>query len=228
MYGGIRMIKTTIVGYGESYLKATETYIYRLDHYLSLYYPTISWKIHQESTKFMTTRCMLQAVKEKVLVHNPNIVFIELSSNDICNQTDTFISLEEYEINLTEIITTIKSYPNRTGLNGCIPIPILITPPPVNESLTGKVRTNNRLAQYAYVAKTVATSMHCPSIDLFHMVLDKADYETVYLKEDGIHLSQKGQDLLYDLVFLELTKLINYQGVLKDRDVTQDTHCNTK
>ncbi|MEG0152546.1 MAG: hypothetical protein RR324_01615 [Cellulosilyticaceae bacterium] len=46
-------------------------------------------------------------------------------------------------------------------------------------------------------------------------------YETL-IAEDGLHLNQQGQDALYDMTFIELTKLINYKGVLKDRDVISE------
>ena len=48
------------------------------------------------------------------------------------------------------------------------------------------------------------------------MMMQENYYEL--LADDGLHLSEKGYDLLYDLVFSEITKLINYQGVLKDWD----------
>ncbi|MDF2612921.1 MAG: hypothetical protein K0S71_707 [Clostridia bacterium] len=215
------MIRTTIVGYGESNLKLTETYIYRLDNYLSSYYPSISWNIHNAALRGATTREMLRSLKDKVLAYNPNLVFINLSSNDSCSTSNNLIGLKEFEENLSEIAKQIKLHNNRTGLNGCIPIPLLITPPPINELITGVMRTNNRLKQYVYIIKKIASEQKLPIIDLFDIISAKEDYME-YVAADGFSLSQKGQDLLYDLVFIELTKLINYQGVLKDRDVTRD------
>ena len=215
------MIRTTIVGYGEMYPRLTETYINRLDNHLSTYYPAISWKIYNAALKGATTKEMLKKLTEKVLIHNPNIVFISLSSHDTCSHSNSLTSLEAFERNLQDIIMLIKNHNNRTGLNGCIPIPLLITPTPVNEVLTGTSRTNNRLKQYVYIMKEVAKDQKCPLIDLFHTIIQKEN-DTVYIGEDGFTLSQKGHDLLYDLVFIELTKLINYQGVLKDRDIVRE------
>ncbi|WP_069997309.1 SGNH/GDSL hydrolase family protein [Cellulosilyticum sp. I15G10I2] len=215
------MIRTTIVGYGEISVKLIETYIYRLDNHLSTYYPAISWNIHNAVLKGTTTKEMLRYLTDKVLVYNPNIVFINLSSNDSCSISNNLISLTQFEENLQEIITSIRAHNNRTGLNGCIPIPLLITPAPVNEALTGTSRTNNRLKQYVYVIKEIARNYNCPLIDLFHIMSTKGDYME-YIGDDGYSISQKGHDLLYDLVFIELTKLINYQGVLKDRDIVRE------
>ena len=46
--------------------------------------------------------------------------------------------------------------------------------------------------------------------------MNYGDYSEL-LSDDGLHLSEK-DTILYDLTFLELTKLINYEGVLKDWD----------
>jgi len=215
------MIRTTIVGYGELNLKLTQTYIYRLDNYLSSYYPGISWNIYNETLRGATTREMLKNLKDRVLDYNPNIVFINISSNDSCSTSNNLICLKEFEENLIEMVKEIKVHNNRTGLNGCIPIPLFISPAPINEMITGVLRTNNRLKQYVYVIKKIASEQKIPIIDLFDVLLAKEDY-TQYIGEDGFSLSQKGHDLLYDLVFMELTKIINYQGVLKDRDVIRD------
>lgn len=215
------MIRTTIVGYGDSNIKSIETYIYRLDNYLSSYYPGISWNIYNATLRGATTREMLRNLNDKVLAHNPSIVFLNLSSNDSCSACNSLIGLKEFEENLAEITHQIKVHNNRTGLNGCIPIPLFITPPPINEMIIGGLRTNNRLKQYVYIIKKIAGEQKLPIIDLFDILLTKEDY-IQYLGDDGFSLNQKGHDLLYDLVFIELTKLINYQGVLKDRDIIRD------
>jgi lysophospholipase L1-like esterase len=164
---------------------------------------------------------MLRNLKDKVLIHNPNVVFINISSNDSCNASNKLIGLKEFEENLTEILRLVRTHNNRTGLNGCMPIPVLITPSAVNEAVTGVSRTNNRLKQYIYIVKELAKNQKCPIVDLFGMMQNKENYLD-YIGEDGYTINQKGHDLLYDLVFLELIKLINYQGVLKDRDIVAD------
>ncbi|PHV71593.1 hypothetical protein CS063_03245 [Sporanaerobium hydrogeniformans] len=210
------MIKTTIIGYGEPHIKLLETYSYRLDQYLPAYYPKISWHVHKAPLKEPTTRELLRWLEEKVLCHHPNVVFVHISSKDSYNLGCQLISLNEFENNLQELVKRIKVHNNRTGLNGCKAIPILITPPPIRESISNRGRTNNRLKQYVYVIKQVAKAYDVPFIDLFNLLVEKEEREG-YLLEDGLNLNQKGQDFLYDLVFIELTKLINYQGVLKDR-----------
>lgn len=214
------MIKTVILSYGDTHLKLVENYIDKLDKYLSLYYPAISWTISNQTIKNGTSREMLAYASKKVLSYNPNIVYLNISSNDIVHTDEKIITLAEFENNIRRLVEAIRSHNNRTGLNGCIPIPIIITPPPVNEAITGKTRTNNRLRQYVYILKTISQDINIPCINLFDVLYEKEDHLD-YMAEDGINLNQKGQELLYDMAFIELTKLINYQGVIKDRDTIQ-------
>ncbi|WP_058486237.1 SGNH/GDSL hydrolase family protein [Defluviitalea phaphyphila] len=216
------MIKTTIVALGDSLtyghgVPKNVNYVERLEKFMPQYFPNISWHIYNSGVSGDTTREALKRLEKDVLNYHPNIVFILFGSNDSAMNDKQFRSLEEYENNLREIITKIKKHNNRTGLNKCIPIPILITPPPVIEEIRSPIRTNNRLKQYGYIVKTLAKEYHCPLIDFFSHVIENENYKEL-ISEDGLHLSKKGYDLLYDLIFSELTKLINYEGVLKDWD----------
>ncbi|MEG0388995.1 MAG: hypothetical protein RR582_11755 [Niameybacter sp.] len=211
------MIKTAIVGYGKNPSKMIESYMDRLEHYLPVYYPNISWQFYEAKFKEATTIRCKHELKEKVLVYHPNIVFIELNSEEMDSDHPGFVSLAEYENQLEDILKEIKQFNNRTGLNKSMPIPIIITPVPINEEKVKTNRTNNRIKQYTYVAKTISAKYQCPIIDLFNALSRVEAYETFYLEENGLRLNQKGEDLLYDMLFIELTRLINYQGVLKDR-----------
>lgn len=213
------MIKTTIVGYGKVNAKMFENYIDKLEHYLPLYYPNISWQFMHVRMKEGTIKKYSEVLKEKVLVHHPNIVFIELSIDEMYTNTSTFVSLDTYEQEIEDLINEIKSYSNHTGLNGCMPIPILITPLPLRKCDKKEVCSNSRINQYLYRAKMVARKTNCPVVDLFGTMRKLVDYEENYLCKEENSLNEKGLDLFYDMVFIELTRLINYQGVLKNRFV---------
>ena len=115
------------------------------------------------------------------------------------------------------MVERIQNHNNRTGLNHCHPIPVLITPPPVLESEALPFYSNDRILQYGQVVKDVAKTFHCPVIDFYEYLLTESEGELAScLQEDGVHLSLKGYDHLYDCVFSELTKLIDYEGILKD------------
>lgn len=216
MAGGRIMIKTTIVGCREGIKSPIKTYMDRLDNHLESYYPSISWNLFDSQTKGLGLQGLAQDLQTKVLDYHPNIVFLYLSSKNMMVGEKDFMEMTAYEEALLAIVKKIKSNHNRTGLNGCIPIPVLITPPPVNEALVKEV-SNSRLKQYCYIIKKAAEAVNGVFLDLY-TTLDRKLNQTSYLDETGLYLNQKGEDLLYDLVFIELTKLIDYQGVIKERD----------
>lgn len=211
------MIKTTILGYGKVNAKMVENYMDRLENYLPLYYPNISWQFIDVRIKEGTIKKYNKVLKEKVLIHHPNIVFIELCIDEMCMNTSTFVSLDTYEKEIEALIHQIKGFNNRTGLNGCIPIPILVTPVPLSEGHEKDGCTNSRISQYLYRAKMVGTKEGCPIVDLFSALRKLPNSYQNYLNEEDNTLNGKGSDLLYDMIFIELTRLINYQGVLKNR-----------
>lgn len=213
--GGSHMIKTTLVGYGELHSKNLMTYIERLDSHLDGYYPGIFWNVVHENIKGATIKLLLEHVEERVLVHHPNIVFINLSSNDM--KLEGIQAITKYKDALNDLLEKICHHNNRTGLNGCKPIPIVITPPPMREEMESEVFNNKVLLTYRDAICDVVLDWNGVFVDLFTHLNKKADYKE-YINEKGLGLNQNGQDLLYDLVFVEMTKLINYQGVLKDRE----------
>ena len=210
------MINTTIVGYGEVTSPNIKTYIDRLEQYLGTYYPAISWRIYDIRLKKCTLGDLKQHLKAKVLCYHPNIIFIRLSSQDIDIERADFVGKECLEIYLNDLLEEIIVHNNRTGLNNCVPIPIIITPPLIHEKVGKKGRTNNRLKQYIYALKSVALAKGGIVIDLCEEISKKVNKEK-YILEEGYGLTQEGENLLYDLIFVELTKLIDYQGVLKTR-----------
>ncbi|MFP4697698.1 MAG: SGNH/GDSL hydrolase family protein [Eubacteriales bacterium] len=217
------MIKTTIVGFGDSLTSGYgvltgDNYLDRLEQYLPKYYPSIYWKIHNISKSSITTREGLELLSDKVLPLKPNIVLILLGTNDSALNPELNRALDEFEDNFKEMICLLLDTSNNTGLNYCIPIPVLITPPCVIEHITSPIRTNNRIHQYSHIIKKISKQYNCPLIDFFSITNDFIDKEKLFLK-DGIHLSKKGYDLLYDSIFGEFTKLINYEGLLRDREM---------
>ena len=210
------MINTTIVGYGEMPSSSMKTYVDRLEQYLSAYYPAISWRIYDVKLKKATMSELRQHLKDKVLSYHPNIIFIRLSSQDIDIERTDFVGKDCLEEYLSDLLEEVISHHNRTGLNNCMPIPIVIMPPPVHEGTVRKGRTNNRLQQYIYALKQVTLAKGGIVINLYDEINKKANREK-YILEEGYGLTQEGENLLYDLSFIELTRLIDYQGVLRDR-----------
>ena len=211
------MINTTIVGYGEMIPSSMKTYIERLEQHLSSYYPAISWRIYDVKMKKGAMSELMQHLEKKVLNYHPNIIFIRLSSQDIDIERGDFVGKACLENYLSELLEEMIGHNNRTGLNNCIPIPIVITPPPIHEKMERIGRTNNRLQQYIYALKQVALAKKSIVIDLYGEINKKLNKEK-YILEEGYGLTQEGENLLYDLSFIELTRLIDYQGVIKNRE----------
>ncbi len=219
------MIKTTIVGFGDSLtygygVKSSICFINRLDKYMPEYFPFISWNIINSGINGDTTKSALKRVEKDVLRHNPNIVLILFGTNDSSNYNGQKITPNMYKDNLSEIIKKIKSHNNRTGLNFCIPIPIIITPPPVYDKIASDFTTNEKIIKYKDAAKETAKKYNCPIVDFYDYLIEESNGIYIdYLQQDGIHLSEKGYDCLYDCIFSGISRLIDYEGILKDYDI---------
>lgn len=219
------MIKTTIVGFGDSLTRGygvnpSVCHVERLSKYMPHYYPSILWNIVNSGVDGDTTREALKRIQYDVLDYNPNLVFILFGSNDSAMIDNQFCTQYEFENNLTEIVNKIRNHNNRTGLNNCVPIPILISPPPINDEEAMPFNSDNRIKQYGQTVKKVAQKLCCPFIDFYTYLMEETnDNFNEALQNDGIHLSEKGYDLLYDCIFSEITRLVNYDGILKDYEI---------
>eukprot|EP00985_Skeletonema_marinoi_P016755 scaffold9046_cov123-Skeletonema_marinoi.AAC.2 len=106
------------------------------------------------------------------------------------------VPIEEYEQNLRTIVTDIGHKLKETPI-------ILITPPPLDEHAWHKYcraefddlspRSNEQSKLYGERVKLVAKEMGCSIVDSFSLL---GAYEKSL--EDGLHLSAKGNQLLYD------------------------------
>ena len=112
------------------------------------------------------------------------------------------VPIEEYEQNLRTIVTDIGHKLKETPI-------ILITPPPLDEHAWDKYcreefddlspRSNEQSKLYGERVKLVAKEMGCSLVDSFSLLGGNGDV-SAYEKslEDGLHLSAKGNQLLYD------------------------------
>lgn len=221
------MIKTTIVCFGDSLtygcgVASNINYADRLERFLPQYYPAIAWQVINSGVNGDTTREARARLQKDVLRYNPNIVFILFGSNDSSLIDAQFRSPDEFSQNITFIIEKIKAHNNRTGLNFCIPIPVFITIPPVVEDLTAPFHTNARIHIYNEEIQRLAKVHHCPVIDFNRHIWEESQGVLAPLfQSDGLHLSRFGYNALYDAVFSGLSRLISYEGILKEYDTLQ-------
>lgn len=215
------MTQTTIVAFGDSLtfgygVSRGITYTSRLEAFLPQCYPCVNWKIQNSGVNGHTTREGVERLEKDVLSYHPNIVFILFGSNDSSFLEAQYRTPYEYEKNLCTMIEQIQKHHNHTGLHH--PIAVLITPPPVVDTDFYPFTTTERVEKYAQIVKNVAKQYGCPVIDFFKALqeLGQTDSFESFFQQDGIHLSPKGYDHLYDCIFSALTLLVDKNGILKE------------
>lgn len=204
------MQKKTIVGFGDSLtfgygVDKSITYTYRLEHNLPAFYPQFCWNIINSGINGDTTREGLERIKIDVLDYHPDIVMILFGSNDSSFTEYQFRTQYEYKKNLCDMIE--KLLDSRT--EKVQTMPFLITPPPVVDTDFYPFTTTERVKSYGDIMKKVANKYCCPVIDFFSVLIakDKDDLAS-YFQFDGLHLSNKGYDCLYDCVFSAIKEIL--------------------
>lgn len=160
------------------------------------------WNVINSGVNGDTTREAISRLERDVLVHKPHIVAIFLGSNDCALTEDYYRPLIEYEKNLRAMTEKILAADHGDIIYDGKPLAIFITPPPVVDTDFFPFTTNDRVEIYAESIKRIATEYHCPVIDFFSALLAKKEeaYED-FFQFDGIHLSNQGYDLLYDMIY---------------------------
>ena len=111
----------------------------------------------------------------------------------------------------------IQCHNNHTGLHHCHPIAVLITPPPVIDTDFLPFNTTDRIKKYGDIVKKVAEQYQCPLIDFFSVLKYDAEEEfSTLFQQDGVHLSERGYDYLYDSIFSAITRIVDRNGILKE------------
>ncbi len=92
---------------------------------------------------------------------------------------------------------------------------LLITPPPVHEAKLTRFnadkgrpldRTNERTGQYAEVVRQIGRNMHIPVVDLYRALGgDKEEEDREKFLEDGLHLSEEGNRVLFELIIAKFS-----------------------
>ena len=188
-------------------------YPYRLAKDLPEKYPQYSWEIRNSGINGHTTREALIRLRGSVLQHKPQMVFILFGSNDSALNEGQYRTPYEYEQNLRKILTEIFALPTVNSFHDGTPLVILMTPPSMVDTDFYPFTTNDRLELYGEIVKKLAQEYDLPLIDLFaayQSIKNKADYEACF-QYDGVHLSNAGYEILYDLI------LDTIENIMKDQ-----------
>ncbi|WP_223701031.1 SGNH/GDSL hydrolase family protein [Sutcliffiella deserti] len=161
----------------------------KLTHQLSAY------KVINAGVAGNTTKDALNRIDKDVLNFTPDLVTVLFGSNDAA--ANKKVGIKTYKENLLKMTNLIG--PDRT---------ILITPPPVDETLQPN-RTNSELAKYADAVKQVAEETGSHFIEFFTEVHSIPDYEKllVGILNDGLHFGEAGYDLLSELITKKISEI---------------------
>lgn len=121
-------------------------------------------------------------------------VTIFFGANDAVDQLshNQHVPLYEYIENLTAMVNYLKTQP-------VPPLPILITPPALSPNRNDGKRHVERTAKYAALCVDTAHKLGIPVVDL-HTTMSRHAGGFEHFLEDGLHLSDKGNQLVYDLL----------------------------
>ena len=133
-----------------------------------------------------TTREAIVRLKKDVLDYNPHIVTILFGSNDCAPSEYSYVTVFEFEKNLDTIIKSIYSQNSKAEI-------ILITPPPVDETVFMPWTTNKRLLPYCEAVRKKSDEHGCHLCDFnVYLTLKSIGEFVSFLQEDCCHLSEKG------------------------------------
>jgi len=139
------------------------------------------------------------------------------------------VPLDQFETNLIHLIQRIQQYQPHGGESSSSSLQsthnsesfgsfadgstsvLLITPPPIDEvawlrTMAGRYgptcttlnRTNKHTGLYANAVCEVARQYSLPCVDLYHTMLAKKGWQSML--SDGLHLTESGNKLLFELV----------------------------
>lgn len=166
--------------------------------------PALTYKLSQKLPNYNfinsgvsgnTTEQAIERFAADVIAKKPDYVTVLFGSND--SATYRLVDLELFKRNITTFAKVIG--PEKT---------ILISPPPVDESLQEN-RSNETLLQYTTVVREVAEETGSHYIDFFTAMYSREDYKELLVgeKDDGLHFGEAGYELLSSLIVEKLEEI---------------------
>ena len=151
-----------------------------------------------------TSREGLARIKTDVLAHRPDYVLVQFGGNDATADSARHVTLEEYAENLEKIR---KSVVEETGATVA-----LLTFPPIIDEWHGwgdhemyqeAGGCDRYIEQYRQLTRDFAERNGLLLIDIDKALRDAcaADGNGEYILPDGVHLTEKGNEVVADTVF---------------------------
>jgi isoamyl acetate esterase len=142
---------------------------------------------------------------DDVLAKKPNIVVIYIGVNDVWHKrtSGTGTDADKFEKFYNAVIKKIKAQGAKV---------ILCTPAAIGERTDFSNEQDGELNRYANIIRGIAKQNDCPLVDLRKAFLDynlqnnPENKEKEILTTDRVHLNEKGNQLVADLILKEILK----------------------
>ena len=212
----------TVVAFGNSITLASrqseeKKWIRLLEAKIKTAYPKLAFHFINSGVGGNTSREGLIRIERDVLTHQPDYVLVEFGGNDGTSEVERHVSFEEYKLNLYSIRERI--------VGECSADIVLLTFPPIIDEwhcsnkypFFTKWGGRDKLAeQYRQITKAFAKKF-----DIILVDIDKALREQImqnnaseYILPDGVHLTESGNRVIAETLFLCLNKNILTENVI--------------
>lgn len=124
------------------------------------------------------------------------LVVLSFGANDAITrdgETGPKVSINEYRANMKAMVDKLQS----AGVKNIM----VVTPPPAARRMDRRFKT---IKDYARTAADVARDNKLPTVDLFAAVSTLPNWQASVMREDGLRLSERGQQLLFKRVMKTL------------------------
>lgn len=143
-------------------------------------------------------------LEEDVLSKKPDVVFIYVGINDVWHKTSgTGTDIDRYEKFYNTLITKIEAAGAKV---------IVCTPTVIGEKKDNANAQDKDLNAYAEIVRKVAAARNCTLVDLQKVFADyinqnnAQNLEKGILTTDGVHLNDKGNQLVADAMLEKILK----------------------
>ncbi|MFH1174493.1 MAG: GDSL-type esterase/lipase family protein [archaeon] len=141
---------------------------------------------------------LLERMDGECTARNPDIIIIRNGSNDAKLVDDKpACSLETFKENMRKAITIAEQYTEEVFIVGNHPVNEAKTNPAVWD--VHERWTNDNLRAFNEAMRTICAEEDLIFIDVFDE-WSRQDYQHLLDDEDGLHLSEQGHQLLFDII----------------------------
>ena len=156
------------------------------------------WEILNRGVNGDTTREAEERFEADVLSCHPDLVTFFFGSNDSAPREGNYRTLVEFTNRYGRMMDQLKAaFPNAKAM--------IITPPPVDETVFMPWNENRRLIPYCQACRTLAKERHLLLADFWNTMQEASQGNLApFLQEDGCHLSERGYLLLRDTILSAL------------------------